>query len=102
MSDKTYIEICKNDKSTIEIDLWKKDTGVPFYPSGAYYQVNGSMKDNVLISRSLARVYQNQVWATITQTITASAAEYDLLWEIHRYDGNITNHCTKVLVNDIC
>lgn len=102
MADKTYIELCKNNKSTIEINVWDRETGNPFYPSGAYYQINGSVKNNVLVPKSLARVYKNQVWATITQSITASATGYDVLWEIHRTDGDITNHCTKVLVTDIC
>jgi hypothetical protein len=102
MADKTYIELCKDNKSTIQLNLWKRGTGEPFAPSGAYYQVKGSAKGNVLIPRSLAQTYQNQVWTTITNTITASAAEYDLYWEIHRFDGDITNHCTKVLVIDTC
>lgn len=102
MSQKTYMELCKNNKSTIQINAWDQRTGQPFNPSGAYYQVNGSRKDNVLISKSPAQVYQNQIWATITQSITVSATEYDLLWEIHGFDGTITNHCTKVLVVDTC
>lgn len=102
MSSKTYIELCKNNKSTLQLNLWRKSNGEPFYPSGAYYSVNGSDKNNSLISKSSANVYENHVWATITNTITASAAEYDLIWEIHRYDGNINNHCTKILVIDTC
>lgn len=98
--DYTYIELKKNNKSTIQINLSKRDTGYPFYPSGAYYQVRGSLKNNVLIPRTAARVYRNQMWTTITQSITSSAAEYDLMWEIHRHDGDITNHCTKLLVTE--
>lgn len=102
MADKTYIELCKNNKSTIQLNLWRRSTGEPFIPSGAYYEVKGSAKDNLLIPRSPANVDQNHVYTTITNTITASAAEYDLYWEIHRFDGDITNHCTKVLVIDTC
>lgn len=102
MSDKTYIELCKNNKTTIQINIWNRYTGAPFNPSGAYYTIRGSARDNTLVSRSLARTHQNQVWATITQTITASAAEYDVIWEIHRHDRNIVNHCTKVLVVESC
>jgi len=102
MADKTYIELYKNDKSTIQLNLFNRDTGEPFEPSGAYYKIKGSVKDNPLIPRSPARVYQNAVWATVTQSITSSAGEYDLHWEIHRVDGDITNHCTKVLVLDDC
>jgi hypothetical protein len=99
---KTYIELCKNNKSTIQINIWNRFTGAPFYPSGVFFEVKGSAKDNIIISRSPANVYKNEVWATITQSVTASAANYDLYWEIHRYGGGITNHCTKVLVLDIC
>ncbi len=102
MAEKTYIELCKNNKSTIQLDLFDRNTGVPFNPSGAYYSVKGSIKDNLLIPKTPANVYRNQVWTTITQAITASASGYDLYWEIHRTDGDITNHCTKVLVSDIC
>jgi len=102
MADKTYIELSRNNKSTVQLNVWNRSTGEAFYPSGAYYQIKGSIKDNVLVSRSAARVYKNQIWTTVTQTITASAAEYDLYWEIHRNDGDITNHCTKILVTDIC
>jgi len=102
MADKTYIELCKNNKTTVQINVFKRDTGEPFSPSGAFYTVKGSIKDNILIPKTPASVDQNQVWATITQSITASAAGYDIYWEIHRYDGDITNHCTKALVSDIC
>lgn len=102
MSEKTYIELCQNNKSTVQLNVWKRDTGEPFYPSGANVEIKGSAKDNLLIPKYPARVYQNQIWTTITTSITSSAAEYDLYWEIHRYDGDITNHCTKVLVVDTC
>ena len=102
MSDKTYIELCRGDRSTVQINIWKKTTGSPFYPSGAYYTVKGSAKDNTIIPKTLARNYKNEVWATITQTVTLSAALYDLYWELHRHDGDITNHCTKLNVVDTC
>jgi len=102
MADRTYIELCKNDKATIQINMWKKTTGTPFYPSGAFYTVKGALKDNVVVPKSSARNYRNEVWATITQTVTASAALYDVYWEIHRTDGDITNHCTKLNVSDEC
>ncbi len=102
MSDKTYIELCKNSKSTVQINIYRGSTGVPFMPSGAYFEIKGRMKDNVIIPRSPANVYQNQVWAKVTQAVTASAAEYDLYWELRRDDGDITPHCTKILVIDTC
>lgn len=100
--DRTYIELCKGNRSTVQINIWKKTTGSPFYPSGAYFTVKGSAKDTIVIPKTKARNYKNEVWATITQTVTSSAGLYDLYWEIHRYDGDITNHCTKVLVTDEC
>lgn len=102
MSDKTYIELCKNSKRTIQLNVWVSDTGYPFNPSGAFFEVKGSIKDNIIIPRSPANVYQNQIWATITQSVTSSAASYDLYWEIHRYDRDITYHCTKIIVIDTC
>lgn len=102
MADRTYMELCKNDKATIQINIWKKTTGSPFYPSGAYVTVKGALKDNVVVPKTLARNYKNEVWTTITQTVTASAALYDVYWEIHRSDGDITNHCTKLNVSDEC
>lgn len=103
MADKTYIEICKNSKSTIQLEISNRSTGSPFDSIlSASYSIRGSAKDNLLIPKTPANNYENQVWATITQTITASAANYDLYWEIHRIDGDITTHCTKVLVSDAC
>lgn len=103
MSDKTYIEICKNSKSTIQLNITNRSTGVPFDGIlSASYLVRGAAKDNLLIPKTPAQNIGNQVWTTITQTITASAASYDLYWEIHRWDGDITTHCTKVLVSDAC
>jgi hypothetical protein len=100
--DRTYIQLCTNDKTTIQLNIWRKTTGEPFSPSGAYYTVKGSIKNNIVVPKTLARNHENEVWATITQTVTASAAEYDVLWELHRYDRGITNHCTKLIVVDDC
>lgn len=102
MTDRTYITLCKNNRSTVQVNMWKKTTGEPFYPSGAYFTVKGTEKDTVVMPKTKAGSYRNEVWATITQTVTASAASYDLYWEIYRYDGDITNHCTKILVVDDC
>jgi len=102
MSDKTYIELYKNNKSTIQISVYDRNTGQPYYPSAAFYQVKGSIKDNILIPKSSANVNKNNIYTTITQSITSSASEYDIIWEIHKTDGNIRNHCTKLLVLDEC
>ena len=103
MSDKTYIELCKNDLQTVQINVWR-DTGEPIslIPSGAYYKVLGSEKDNVIIPRSPATIDGNEVYTQIGLSVTASAAEYDLYWELHKTDSDITNHCTKILVIDTC
>lgn len=101
MSDKTYIELCKNDKPTVQISVWR-DNGEPISPSAAYYQVKGSEKDNIIISRSPASIDGNKVYTKLGLSVTASAAEYDLYWELRKDDGDLANHCTKVLVIDTC
>lgn len=97
---KTYITLNKNNRTTVQLNLWRKNTGQEFSPSGAYYSIKGALKDNTLIPRTIAQVSSNSIWATITTTITASAAEYDLYWEIRGNDGDITYHCTKITVID--
>lgn len=101
MPDKTYIELCKNDIPTVQINIWK-DNGDLVSPSAAYYEVKGSRKDNIIISRSSATVNSNQVYTQLGLSVTASAAEYDIYWEIHKSGGDVANHCTKVLVVDTC
>lgn len=101
MADRTYIELCKNDKRTIQLDI-RTSTGVEVVPSAAYYMVNGSLKDNTIVSKSPATVNGNKVSAQITTTVTASAAQYDLYWEIRQSGGDVKNHCTKILVVDTC
>ena len=105
MSEKTYLELCKNDKKTVQISVWR-DTGEKLSPSAAYYTVKGSEKDNTIVSRSQAQIAnapnQNQVYTQIGPTVTASAAEYDIYWEINTNDGDKANHCTKLLVIDTC
>ena len=64
MSDKTYIELCKNDMPTVQINVCR-DNGQPLSPSAAYYQVKGSVKDNLLIPRSPANVNGNQVYTQL-------------------------------------
>jgi len=98
MPDNTYIELNQNNKSTVQLNIYRQSTGEPFSPSGAYVEIRGAEKDNIVVAKKPASVSNNQVWTTITQTVTASAAEYLLEWEIHRFDGDITNHYTKVLV----
>jgi hypothetical protein len=98
MADYTYIEVFQNSKPTVQINAWNRDTGNPFYPSAAYYTVKGSRKENTLIPRTSATVNGNQVYTRITTTITASAAEYDVNWEIRKSGGDVQFHCTKLLV----
>ena len=103
MADKTYIELCKNDIKTVSIDIWK-DTGVQLIPSAAYYEVKGSAKDNVIVQRTQASIVvnDNRVYTKIGTSVTASAAEYDIYWEIHKDDGDVFHHCTKCLVIETC
>ena len=101
MSEKTYIELCKNDLPTVQINVWR-DNGQPLSPSAAYYKVHGSEKDNVIVPRSEASLDGNKVYTKLGLSVTASAAEYDLYWELHYDDDSLANHCTKVLVIDTC
>ena len=105
MAEKTYIELCKNDKQTVQVSVWS-DTGEKVSPSAAYYAVKGSEKDNIIIPRSVASVSlppnDNQIYTQIGPTVTASAAEYDIYWELHKDGGDVANHCTKLLVIDTC
>jgi len=104
MSDKTYIELCKNDEPTVQINVWR-DNGESFTPSAAFYQVKGSERDNVIVSRTditTNGIDGNKVYTKISLAVTASAAEYDLYWELHKNGGDVANHCTKMLVVDTC
>ena len=101
MSDKTYIELCKDNISTVQIQVWR-DNGTAFTPVSASYQVKGSKKDNTIIPYAPANVDGNKVYTQLSLTVTASAAEYDLYWKLFKNGGDIANHCTKVLVIDTC
>lgn len=99
---KTYIELCKNDKRFVKIDMWN-NAGLAISPSAAYYEIKGSEKDNVIVPRAAAGVDGNEVYAFVTEAVTASAAEYDIYWEMKRFNtGELSNHCTKLLVIDTC
>jgi len=101
MSEKTYIELCKNEKKTVQIRVWT-DEGNTVNPSAAYYQVKGRKKDNTIVPRSAATVNGNTIYTRITQTVTGSAAPYDLYWELRKAGGDVEHHCTKILVIDTC
>lgn len=101
MADNTYQDLNLNDIKTVQITVYR-DTGEPYAPSGAYFKVNGSLKDNPIIPRTPANVDSNKVYTQIGTTITASAGEYDLIWEIRKEGGDVAFHCTKVLVNETC
>lgn len=98
--DNTYQELSLHDRRTIELTIWKDD-GEPFYPSGASYEVKGTKKQTTIVPKGPASVNLNRVYTQVGLSVTASAAEYDVLWEI-RKDGDIHYHCTKLLVNDTC
>jgi hypothetical protein len=103
MADKTYIELCKNDVKTVSIDIWR-DTGEEIAPSAAFYTVKGSAKDNIIVPRTAATLVSgdNRVQAKITTSVTASATEYDIYWELHKDGGDTFHHCTKCLIIETC
>jgi len=101
MSDNTYQDLNVNDVKTVQITVYR-DTGEPFVPSGAFYKVNGSIKDNPIIPRTPASINFNKVYTKIEETVTASAGGYDLIWELKKDDGTTAFHCTKVSVNETC
>lgn len=99
--DNTYMELSTNDRSTIQLNIWKS-TGVKFSPSAAYYEVKGAERDNVIVSKSSASIDINKVYFKITESVTSSAALYDVHWELHKDGGDVINHCTKLLVTETC
>ena len=96
--DRTYQELTLNDKRWLRINI-TRDNGELYAPSAANYEVRGSLKQSVIIPSTPATINGNKISARITETITASAAEYDLIWEI-RKDGDINYHCTELLVEE--
>jgi hypothetical protein len=96
--DRTYQELTLNDRRWIKINI-TRDNGEAYAPSAANYEVRGSLKQNILIPSTPATINGNQISARLTETITASAAEYDLIWEV-RKDGDINFHGTELLVEE--
>lgn len=96
--DRTYQELTLNDKRWLRINI-TRDNGEAYAPSAANYEVRGTLKQNVIIPSTPATINGNKISARITETITASAAEYDLIWEI-RKNGDINYHCTSLLVEE--
>ena len=96
--DLTYQEINYNDIRWVDLKV-NKNNGEPYSPSAAYYEVRGHDNQNVVIPKTLATINNNKVSAKITQTVTASAGDYDIVWEIHK-EGNTNYHCTRLLVNE--
>ena len=96
--DRTYQELTQYDKRWVRISI-TRDSGEEYAPSAANYEVRGRAKQNVLIPSTPASINGNKVSARITETITVSAAEYDLIWEVKK-DGDINFHCTELLVEE--
>ena len=94
--DRTYQELTQNSRKWVDLTI-NRDTGVAYAPSAAWYTVQGALKENVIVPRTPATVNENKLSAHITETVTASAAEYDLIWEIHK-NQNVNYHCTRLLV----
>lgn len=98
--DRTYQELTQNDKRWVDLKINRK-TGVAYVPSAAYYEVVGHEKQNSVVPETVATINENQnrVSAFITETVTASAGDYDIIWRI-RKNGNENFHCTRLLVNE--
>jgi hypothetical protein len=96
--DLTYQELQLNDRRWIDLKINRK-TGLPYSPSAANYTVRGTENQNVVVPEQVATVNANVLSAKITETVTASAAEYDIIWEIFK-DGDKNYHCTRLLVNE--
>ena len=101
MPDNTYQDLKVGDKKTIQITTYRNN-GEAYSPSGAYYKVNGGKRNNPIIPRTAASIDNNRIYTKIGPTITASAGEYDLIWELRKDDGDVVFHCTKVLVTETC
>lgn len=95
--DRTYQELTQNDRRWVKLTITRNDEA--YAPSAANYEVKGSLKQNTLIPSTPASINGNEISARITETITASAAEYDLIWEVKK-DGDTNYHCTNLLVNE--
>lgn len=96
--DRTYQELTQNDRRWVDLRI-NRNTGVAYSPSGAYYEVRGHEKQNIVVPQTVATINENRVSAFITETVTASAGDYDILWEI-RKEGNTNYHCTRLLVSE--
>lgn len=96
--DNTYQELTQNDKRWIKLNI-TRDNGEGYAPSAANYMVRGADKENTLVPSTPATINGNQISAKITETITVSAAEYDIIWEVKK-DGNTNFHCTRLLVEE--
>lgn len=96
--DRTYQELTQNDKRWVRLTI-TRNNGEAYAPSAANYEVKGTEKQNTLIPSTPASIDGNEISARITETITASAAEYDLIWEVKK-DRDTNYHCTRLLVNE--
>lgn len=100
--DRTYQELTQNDRRIVDLNINRK-TGVAYTPSGASFEVVGHEKQNSVVPLTPATVLYNRVSAFITETVTASAGDYDIKWEIRKETAKgiptIKNyHCTRLLV----
>lgn len=96
--DRTYQELTVNDRRFLDLNINRRN-GEAFPPSGAFYSVVGHEKQNPVQARAVASINYNKVTGLITETVTASAGDYDILWEI-RKDGASYYHCTSLLVTE--
>ena len=94
--DRTYQTLNKNDRRFVDLNIDRKN-GEAYVPSGASFEVRGHEKHNLVVPRTTATITFNKASALITETVTASAGDYDIHWEI-RKNGNKNYHCTRLLV----
>lgn len=96
--DRTYQELTQNERRIVDLNINRK-TGMAYTPSGGSYEVVGHEKQNIVVPLTPAVVLYNRVSAYITETVTASAGDYDIKWQI-RKNKNTNYHCTRLLVTE--
>ena len=96
--DRTYQTLKQNDRRWVDLKINRKN-GEAYAPSAAFYEVRGHEKQNVVVPSTPASVNFNRVTAFINETVTVSAADYDIHWQLEK-NGSIHYHCTRLLVTE--
>jgi hypothetical protein len=93
----TYQELKLDDKRQMELTIYTTN-GDAFLPSGASYIVR-NLRHSIVIPKTSASVDANKIHTQIPLTVTSSAGEYEVLWEIRKGNERF-HHCTRLLVDD--